>query len=58
MRYIHYIAWCAHQVAEDGFSHTAPDFGTDHYWRREITDLAEQLERIRSAPPQSGNFFT
>ena len=48
MRYIHYIAWCAHQVAEDGFSHVAPDFGTPHYWQREINDLIEQLDRIRS----------
>ncbi|MCK9296550.1 MAG: serine/threonine protein kinase [Desulfobulbaceae bacterium] len=56
MRYIHYIAWCAHQVAEDGFSHVAPDFGTEHYWQREINDLSEQLDRIRSAPALSGNF--
>lgn len=57
MRYIHYMAWCAHQVAEDGFSHVAPDFGKPHYWQREINDLIEQLDRIRSAPAQFGNFF-
>ena len=28
MRFIHYMAWCAHQVAEDGHSRVAPDFGT------------------------------
>ncbi len=49
MRYVHYIAWCAHQVAEDGFSHVAPDFGTVPYWQREINDLREQFERIRSS---------
>ena len=57
MRYIHYTAWCAHQVAEDGISHVAPDFGSHHYWQREITDLAEQLERIRTMPQQMGNLF-
>ncbi len=48
MRYIHYTAWCAHQVVEDGESRVVPDFGTRHYWQIEINDLADQLERIRS----------
>ena len=47
MRYLHFITWCAHQVEEDGLSRLAPDFGTHHYWQREIKDLAEQLQRIR-----------
>jgi Ser/Thr protein kinase RdoA (MazF antagonist) len=47
MRYIHYMAWCAHQVAEDGFSRAADDFGSREYWRQEIRDLTEQLTRIR-----------
>jgi Ser/Thr protein kinase RdoA (MazF antagonist) len=49
MRFVHYLAWCAHQVAEDGHSRVAPDFGTPAYWQREIGDLARQLERIRTA---------
>jgi Ser/Thr protein kinase RdoA (MazF antagonist) len=49
MRYIHYMAWCAHQVAEDGSSPAAPDFGTYGYWRQEIQDLTEQIERIRAS---------
>jgi Ser/Thr protein kinase RdoA (MazF antagonist) len=58
MRYIHYMVWCAHQVAEDGLSRVVPDFGTAGYWQREINDLAEQLQRIRSAPKLfSGNFL-
>ncbi len=48
MRYIHYTAWCAHQVVEDGESRVVPDFGSRHYWQIEINDLADQLERIRS----------
>jgi Ser/Thr protein kinase RdoA (MazF antagonist) len=51
MRYIHYTAWCAHQVVEDGETRVIPDFGSRHYWQTEINDLADQLERIRSGSP-------
>jgi Ser/Thr protein kinase RdoA (MazF antagonist) len=54
MRFIHYMAWCAHQVAEDGHSRVAPDFGTRDYWLRELGDLGAQMERIRSAPSRDG----
>jgi len=47
MRFIHYTAWCAWQVAEEGLSRVAPDFGTREYWQREINDLEEQRQRIR-----------
>ncbi len=55
MRYIHYIAWCAHQVLEDGFSQLATDFKSRTYWQREINDLEDQLTRIEVAPVLSGN---
>ncbi len=55
MRYIHYIAWCAHQFNEDGESRVAPNFGSRDYWQQEMGDLADQLERIRKAPQLSGN---
>ncbi len=54
MRFIHYMAWCAHQVAEDGLSRVAPDFGSRDYWLRELADLATQLERIRAALLKEG----
>lgn len=57
MRYIHYIAWCAHQVAEDGHSPVAPDFGTPLYWQKEIADLRDQCQRIRSTPAHLGNLL-
>ena len=53
MRFIHYTAWCAHQVTEDGESRVIEDFGSHAYWQTEINDLADQLERIRSGS-QSG----
>ncbi|MBU2538331.1 MAG: serine/threonine protein kinase [Proteobacteria bacterium] len=57
MRYIHYMAWCAYQVAEEGLSRVAPDFGSHDYWQREIRDLAEQLQRIRTTPEPQGNWL-
>jgi Ser/Thr protein kinase RdoA (MazF antagonist) len=50
MRFIHYMAWCAHQVLEDGASVVMPDFGTREYWQREVDDLGDQLQRIREQP--------
>ncbi len=55
MRYIHYIAWCVHQVREDGKTRAREDFGTPVYWRNEIKDLQDQLERIRKGPARIGN---
>lgn len=46
MRFIHYIAWCTHQVLEDGRTQVAPDFGSRRYWQQELADLADQLMRI------------
>jgi Ser/Thr protein kinase RdoA (MazF antagonist) len=57
MRFIHYMAWCGYQVAEEGLSRVAPDFGTRDYWQRELRDLAEQLQRIRTAPEPQGNWL-
>jgi Ser/Thr protein kinase RdoA (MazF antagonist) len=48
MRYIHYTAWCAHQFLEDGSSRAVHDFASKNYWLREIRDLTDQLERIRT----------
>jgi Ser/Thr protein kinase RdoA (MazF antagonist) len=50
MRFIHYMAWCAHQVIEDGSSLVMPNFGTPEYWQHELDDLADQLQRIREQP--------
>lgn len=47
MRYIHFIAWCAHQVADRSFSNLAPKWGSNEYWQTEINDLAKQITRIK-----------
>jgi len=49
MRYIHFTAWCAHQVADGGFSALAPDWGTKKYWQTEIDDLKEQIVHIKKS---------
>ncbi len=49
MRFIHYTAWCARQVVEDGSSQVIPDFGSQAYWLNEIRDLTDQLARIRDS---------
>lgn len=55
MRYIHYMAWCIHQVVEDGETRVMDNFGTSDYWLQEIRDLRDQLERIRKPWSPSGN---
>ena len=47
MRYIHFTAWCAHQVADSTFKKLAPGWGTDQYWQTEIKDLSDQIKRIQ-----------
>lgn len=49
MRYIHFSAWCAHQVADGGFAQVVPEWGTKTYWQTEINDLRQQIERIRTS---------
>ncbi len=57
MRFIHYSAWCAHQVVEDGATSVIPDFGSRQYWQAEIDDLIDQLERIKDGGRPSGNML-
>lgn len=57
MRFVHYLAWCAHQVAADGFTRVIDDFGTDSYWQRELADLHDQLDRIRKGYTPTGNLL-
>lgn len=50
MRFIHYAAWCGHQVVEDGGTLIMPDFGSRQYWNQELADFEDQLIRIRKQP--------
>ncbi len=55
MRYVHYMAWCIHQVVEDGETRVMDNFGTPEYWLQEINDLRDQLITIRKPGRQMGN---
>lgn len=55
MRYIHYMAWCAHQVTEDGSTRAIDGFGSREYWQTEIADLVDQRVRIAEGPRSLGN---
>lgn len=57
LRYIHYMAWCARQVIEDGETRAIDGFGSRDYWQREINDLKDQLQRLRQAPSSYGNML-
>lgn len=54
MRFIHYMAWCAHQAEEDGETRAIDGFGSRDYWLKEIADLLDQRERIAKAPAGFG----
>lgn len=57
MRYIHYMAWCAYQVAEDGLTRAIDGFGSREYWEKEIADLVDQRQRIAEGPQSFGNML-
>ncbi len=57
MRFIHYMAWCAHQVEEDGETRAIDGFGSWEYWQKEIDDLIDQRERIADGDIPSGNML-
>lgn len=49
MRYIHFTAWCARQVADGGFAKLDPGWGTPNYWEQEIHELRKQQVEISDA---------
>lgn len=55
MRFIHYMAWCVHQVEADGYTRVMDDFGSREYWQNELNDLEDQRQRIADNRPLSGN---
>ncbi len=43
MRIIYFLAWCSTQANDYDFSRHFPDWGSEQFWRREVTDLRKQL---------------
>ncbi len=48
LRYIHFSAWIAMRFQDPAFQRTFVNFGTDRYWREQLSDLQEQLDFIRN----------
>jgi len=46
MRIIYYLAWCSRQVNDFKFRTNHPEWGTDAFWQREVSDLHRQLQTI------------
>ncbi len=48
MRMIYFTAWCASQKDDFKFQHNFPNWGTDSFWRKELKDLTDQLQIIKT----------
>ena len=46
MRMLHYLAWCSKQIDDFQFNNNFPEWGSDAFWQREISDLRIQLQNI------------
>ncbi len=43
MRYFYFLDWCARQKNDFNFSDRYPEWGSDPFWRRELSSLRTQL---------------
>lgn len=43
MRMIYFLSWCSRQEKDYQFRKNFPEWGSDVFWQREISDLKEQL---------------
>ena len=46
MRMLYFLAWCARQIEDPNFTRKYPDWGSEAFWRREVTDLERQRDMI------------
>lgn len=47
LRFVHFSAWIEKRWDDPAFQNAYPLFGTDKYWREQLSDLEELLEIIR-----------
>ncbi len=59
MRIIYFLSWCSTQVDDYKFRSNFPDWGSDHFWQREVADLEHQYHAILNDDrlKNSGNFL-
>jgi Ser/Thr protein kinase RdoA (MazF antagonist) len=46
MRMIYFLAWCSRQSDDVQFKRNFPEWNTDRFWQRELTDLQDQEIQI------------
>ncbi len=46
LRMLYFLAWCARQRKDEGFSRQFPGWGTPDFWQKEWEDLNEQYSRL------------
>jgi Ser/Thr protein kinase RdoA (MazF antagonist) len=52
LRMIHHSAWLARRWGDPAFPLAFPWFGTPNYWNDQVAKLREQLEAMRTEPPE------
>ena len=59
MRIIYYLAWCARQLDDYDFRANHPDWGSETFWQREISDISHQFQVImeHKVAWEEGRFF-
>jgi len=48
LRMVHFLAWCSRQRNDERFRNTFPDWGSRAFWVKEIEDLRQQSDVLRS----------
>jgi len=59
MRIIYYLTWCARQLDDHDFRANHPDWGSETFWQREISDISHQFQVImeHKVAWEEGRFF-
>ncbi|MGB4109004.1 MAG: serine/threonine protein kinase [Desulfomonilia bacterium] len=59
MRIIYYLTWCARQLDDHDFRANHPDWGSENFWHREISDISHQFQVImeHKVAWDEGRFF-
>ncbi len=47
MRMLYFLAWLSRQVDDPNFESNFPQWHTDSFWRKEMGDLRQQLQRVQ-----------
>jgi Ser/Thr protein kinase RdoA (MazF antagonist) len=50
LRFIYYSGWLARRWSDPAFPRAFPWFGSENYWREQIHNLGEQVQRIADRP--------